>query len=831
MTDRFVTVPDSLEIPADVKVPSARLSDSTAAGRALLDAADAAAQRTALGLGTAATTPATDYATAAQGAKADAGDVAQITLTGNLALTIPEGHPAGQVYRCAITQTTGGHTVTYGGLPVTVDLAAGASTTVELYPVGAGYVLRYPVTNLDAQVSALAEDGGSALGASLSSTFATHEQVASAARSSDVAVAARARTRIPVPATPNVTSTSGDFTRVLWMSSDRATLYGARGNVLKTSTDDGATWATLHTLASGWIITGVRELDNGELLVAASKTGEKGRLWLSSASKTAWTMVLESSATTNAIAGAWGMSTSGTVAFVSEYGTKMPTAATAPRYAYLSRDSGATWTIAYDLGDHDGAHVHGCAYDPWDERLWVATGDTGYEGIHYSDDWGATWSTAEQGFPSGATNAVYKTVGILPMPDCVLFTSDGTPQGIARAWRTGPGAKPILDVAYSMAETTSLTIVGGLAYKHADGPALLAFYRTSGSGAGYFVGTWDGRDFFTLHTTGTYTAPNGPAALVGPTVGGKYVGHTVENSGTGATNIVTMTAPTWVETVGNGYDPGAIVTRCVPATVGGAISPATVGMGLVDLDVRFAGSHPTWLGQAGNWDCMVARNTDSDSRREWKFVLTPTGYLMLYWYPSYTTASAKTATSTAVPTTVRPGNKVAYLRVTLDADNGAGGSSVRFWESSDQGATWTQIGSTVTVAGTNPLPSGLNTRGISVGASHGAVANTRVWTGTITSAAVMTGIDATTYCAEIDFTSPQWRRGHPQGATYTDAAGNVWTLLSGATVKGIARQNTKSSLMVAPTITGVRSTDGVAIQTAILEALALQGIVVDATTA
>ena len=42
MTDRFVTVPDSLEIPADVKVPSARLSDSTAAGRALLDAADAA---------------------------------------------------------------------------------------------------------------------------------------------------------------------------------------------------------------------------------------------------------------------------------------------------------------------------------------------------------------------------------------------------------------------------------------------------------------------------------------------------------------------------------------------------------------------------------------------------------------------------------------------------------------------------------------------------------------------------------------------------------------------------------------------------------------------
>jgi len=43
----------------------------TTAGRALLDDADAAAQRTTLGLGTAATTAVTDYATAAQGATAD----------------------------------------------------------------------------------------------------------------------------------------------------------------------------------------------------------------------------------------------------------------------------------------------------------------------------------------------------------------------------------------------------------------------------------------------------------------------------------------------------------------------------------------------------------------------------------------------------------------------------------------------------------------------------------------------------------------------------------------------------------------------------------------
>lgn len=51
--------------------PASGISDSTVAGRAMVTAADAPAQRTALGLGTAATTAASSYATTAQGAKAD----------------------------------------------------------------------------------------------------------------------------------------------------------------------------------------------------------------------------------------------------------------------------------------------------------------------------------------------------------------------------------------------------------------------------------------------------------------------------------------------------------------------------------------------------------------------------------------------------------------------------------------------------------------------------------------------------------------------------------------------------------------------------------------
>lgn len=75
--------------------------------------------------------------TAALGHVADITAAHQITLTAPLALTVPAGFPAGQVYRVTLTQdATGGHTVTYGGQPVTVDTTAGAQTEVELWPNG-----------------------------------------------------------------------------------------------------------------------------------------------------------------------------------------------------------------------------------------------------------------------------------------------------------------------------------------------------------------------------------------------------------------------------------------------------------------------------------------------------------------------------------------------------------------------------------------------------------------------------------------------------------------------------------------------------------------------
>lgn len=88
--------------------------------------------------------------------------VRQVALTSNLIYTIPEGTPSGIVHRVAFTQDgTGGHTVTYGGNQVAVDLAAGASTLVEIWP--SGDVVYPGATGGGAGLAALLDNGDGTL--------------------------------------------------------------------------------------------------------------------------------------------------------------------------------------------------------------------------------------------------------------------------------------------------------------------------------------------------------------------------------------------------------------------------------------------------------------------------------------------------------------------------------------------------------------------------------------------------------------------------------------------------------------------------------------------
>ena len=138
---------------------ASQVSDSTTTGRSLLTAADAAAARTTLALGTAATTAATAYATAAQGGKADSasqpghthagaditsGTVAYARLpVGTTASTVAAGDDSrigkiGGTVTVTGTPTAGQVPVASSGTAAAWGTVSGGSSTLRWSGVGVG---------------------------------------------------------------------------------------------------------------------------------------------------------------------------------------------------------------------------------------------------------------------------------------------------------------------------------------------------------------------------------------------------------------------------------------------------------------------------------------------------------------------------------------------------------------------------------------------------------------------------------------------------------------------------------------------------------------------
>lgn len=118
------------------------------------------------------------------------------------------------------------------------------------------------------------------------------------------------------------------------------------------------------------------------------------------------------------------------------------------------------------------------------------------------------------------------------------------------------------------------------------------------------------------------------------------------------------------------------------------------------------------------------------------------------------------------------------VRVTLDVDNGAGSYEVKFYESTDDGASWTQIGSTVTGAAT-AVPRN-STQALTIGSSlAGSPIAGTVYKFEIGIAAIGT-VDAV-----VRFTDGQSFAGGASSGT--DSAGNVWTVNGAATLPARVR--------------------------------------------
>jgi len=110
-----------------------------------------------------------------------------------------------------------------------------------------------------------------------------------------------------------------------------------------------------------------------------------------------------------------------------------------------------------------------------------------------------------------------------------------------------------------------------------------------------------------------------------------------------------------------------------------------------DMDIAVKLSLPDWSPSVAV--TPVAKYNSTAGTRGWYFSILTDGKLSFIWSNDGT--ALNTHTSTVALSFIA--DAVKWVRMTYDADNGAGGSNVTFY-TSDDGITWSQLGDVVTVA-------------------------------------------------------------------------------------------------------------------------------------
>ena len=126
-----------------------------------------------------------------------------------------------------------------------------------------------------------------------------------------------------------------------------------------------------------------------------------------------------------------------------------------------------------------------------------------------------------------------------------------------------------------------------------------------------------------------------------------------------------------------------------------------------DIDVRVRVALDDWTPSSIN--SIFNKWTAAGAQQSWFLYVLTDGTLRFSW--STTGSDTLDAVST-VATGIADG-AVKWIRATLDVNNGASGRDIKFF-TSDNGTTWTQLGSTVTQAGTTSIFS--STSGLQLGA-------------------------------------------------------------------------------------------------------------------
>jgi hypothetical protein len=210
-----------------------------------------------------------------------------------------------------------------------------------------------------------------------------------------------------------------------------------------------------------------------------------------------------------------------------------------------------------------------------------------------------------------------------------------------------------------------------------------------------------------------------------------------------------------------------------------ASTPDAAGLDITgDIDVRVDLEPRTWrpsnqYGLARKW---VDDDGELNDQGSWRLDLQADGTLRFIW----TTAGAFSASLDAESTAAIPEASMRLaVRATLDVDNGAAGRDITFWTSPDGvDGTWTQLGATVTQAGTTsifnssvPVEVGRTVDGSAAQGDTPDATQGRVY-----------GFQLRSGIAGTIVAAPDFMAADVGTTAFTEAQGNTWTLHGTATM-------------------------------------------------
>ena len=86
---------------------------------------------------------------------------------------------------------------------------------------------------------------------------------------------------------------------------------------------------------------------------------------------------------------------------------------------YRSVDGGKTFQVVLTLGKDEVRHIHFVKWDPYEERLWLGTGDKDFENLLMrSDDYGETWERV------GGGSQNWRAIGVCFDRDYLIWGTD-----------------------------------------------------------------------------------------------------------------------------------------------------------------------------------------------------------------------------------------------------------------------------------------------------------------------------------------------------------------------------------------------------------------------